>query len=616
MPMTDSETPDPGVDDEEQPTRWKLLATTLKDQRRNLIIGSLIGLLWMLGKISVPILVRFSIDKGIEQGDYLWLWVMLIALAGVCVGTFTALRRFFAFREARWTEARLREQMFNHIMSLHVGYHDRAQTGQLMSRSSSDLQQVQSFVVMIPITISNLSMVVAASVILFVSDWRLALVALAPLPFVNVAGRRFSQAIHPAVLQVQAEQAELATVVEESVGGVRVIKGFGAEDVQSQRLRKEAADIQGVSIRAARIRAKYLPAIDLLPQIGLIAVLGFGGLQVIDGELTVGQLVQFNFYVALLVSPLRMLGMTIAFAQRAGAALERVNEVLDTAPIITDAVDPVRLPDIAGAGAVTFRDIRFGYDADAPVLDGFDLDLAAGESVALVGGTGSGKSTVARLLVRFYDVDAGSVSIDGVDVRDLSLHDARRAVGIVFEDTLLFHDSVAANIAFAKPDADTDTIERAARLAGAHDFIMGLPEAYGTMLGERGYSLSGGQRQRIAIARAILADPRVLVLDDATSAVDPSKEHEIRSAMSTVMDGRTTIVIAHRPGTIALADTVVLLDGGRVVASGPHQKLLETEPRYREVLAAMTAEDDERRAELAAGRAADAIEPRTPVGGD
>ena len=613
--------PDIGGPDERRPTRWRLLRSTLKAQRRNLIIGSVIGLLWMLGKIAVPILVRYSIDKGIEQGDYLWLWVMMIALAGVCVGTFTALRRFFAFREARWTETRLREQMFNHIMSLHVGYHDRAQTGQLMSRSSSDLQQVQSFVVMIPITISNMSMIVAASVILFVSDWKLALVALAPLPFVNVAGRRFSQSIHPAVLQVQAEQAELATVVEESVGGDRVIKGFGAEGVQAERLRKEADDIQGVSIQAARIRAKYLPAIDLLPQLGLIAVLAFGGLQVINGALTVGQLVQFNFYVALLVSPLRMLGMTIAFAQRAGAALERVNEVLDTAPVITDAEHPVELPDLDRVGAVTFRDVRFGYDPAAPVLDGFDLDLAPGQSVALVGATGSGKSTIARLLVRFYDVDAGSVSIDGVDVRDLSLHDARRAVGIVFEDTLLFHDSVAANIAFAKPDAEDATIERAARLAGAHDFIMGLPEAYDTMLGERGYSLSGGQRQRIAIARAILADPRVLVLDDATSAVDPSKEHEIRSAMSTVMDGRTTIVIAHRPGTIALADTVVLLDGGRVVASGPHQQLLESEARYREVLAAMSAEDDERRARLAAEAGTDRIavdqrDARTPVGGD
>jgi ATP-binding cassette, subfamily B, bacterial len=607
-----NEVPTPEIDAHEKPSRWKLLSSTLRAQRRNLIIGSLIGLLWMVGKISVPILVRFSIDRGIGDGDRLWLWVLLIAVSGLLVGTFTALRRYYAFREARWTETRLRERLFNHIMSLHVGYHDRAQTGQLMSRSSSDLQQIQSFVVMIPITMSNLGMVLAATVILFVTDPILAVVALAPLPLVNIAGRKFSTSIHSAVLQVQAEQAELATVVEESIGGVRVVKGFGAESVQATRLRKEADDIQGVSIGAARIRAKYLPAIELLPQLGLIAVLGLGGLRVINGELTPGQLVQFYFFVGLLVSPLRMLGMTIAWAQRAGAALERVNEVLDAVPEVVDPEHPQQLTDGPARGAVSFRSVRFGYDPAAPVLDRFELELAAGESVALVGSTGSGKSTVARLLVRFYDVDAGRVMIDGVDVRDLPVIDVRRAVGIVFEDTLLFHDSVAANIAFADPDASVESIERAARLAGAHDFIMGLPEAYDTMLGERGYSLSGGQRQRIAIARAILADPRVLVLDDATSAVDPSKEHEIRSAMSTVMDGRTTVVIAHRPGTIALADTVVLLDEGRVVASGTHQYLLDTEPRYREVLAAMEASDDQERAELTDP----VVGSSSPVGGD
>jgi hypothetical protein len=320
------------ADPYDPPSRWKLLSSTLRAQRRNLIIGSVIGLLWMVGKISVPILVRFSIDRGIADGDLLWLWVGLIVVAGLLVGTFTALRRYYAFREARWTETRLRERLFNHIMSLHVGYHDRAQTGQLMSRSSSDLQQIQSFVVMIPITMSNLGMILAATIILFATDPMLALVALAPLPLVNLAGRKFSTSIHSAVLQVQAEQAELATVVEESIGGVRVVKGFGAEEVQATRLRKEADDIQGVSIGAAKIRAKYLPAIELLPQLGLIAVLGLGGLRVINGDLTLGQLVQFNFFVALLVSPLRMLGMTIAWAQRAGAALERVNEVLDAVP--------------------------------------------------------------------------------------------------------------------------------------------------------------------------------------------------------------------------------------------------------------------------------------------
>lgn len=587
-------------------SRWTLLRSTLSAQRRNLTIGTLIGLAWTVGKVATPVFVGYGIDRGIRNDDKLWLWASLIALAGVIAGTFTALRRFYAFREARWTETRLREQLFGHIMSLHIGYHDRAQTGQLMSRSSSDLNSIQMFVVMIPITLSNLAMITAVVVILLITDWVLALLALASLPLIQIAGRKFSQAIHPAVLAVQAEQAELATIVEETVGGVRVVKGFGAERVQAAKLRTAADDIRRVSIDAARIRAKYLPAIELLPQLGLIAVLWFGGNRVIDGDLRLGQLVQFNVFVAMLVQPLRMIGMTLAFAQRASAALERINEILDVAPEVADPVRPRQLPTDEPVGAVRFENVRFGYTtaaerddvargevgANAPVLDGFDLALAAGDSVAIVGGTGSGKSTVARLLIRFYDVDSGAVSIDGVDVRELAVHDVRRSVGVVFEDTLLFHDTVHANIAFAHPDSDAAAVERAARLAGAHEFVERLPEGYATMLGERGFSLSGGQRQRIAIARAILSDPRVLVLDDATSAVDPSKEHEIRSAMSTVMAGRTTIVIAHRPGTIALADTVVLLDGGRVIARGPHDELLATEPRYRDVLAAMETDAD------------------------
>ena len=566
---------------------WKYLVDVLSRQRRGLALGIAVGLVWTVGKVAIPQLTRHAVDSGIERGGSVVTWAVLIGCAGLLTGTFTALRRYIAFRESRLTETRLRERLFDHILGLHIGYHDRAQTGQLMSRSSSDLNQVQAFVVMIPLTISNLALVAAVVVILFVTDPLLALVALAPLPFVNITAKRFSAAIHPAVLAVQAEQAQLATVVEETIAGVRVIKGFGAEQVQSDKLRTEADDIQRVSVQAARVRSRYLPAIDLLPSLGLIAVLGIGGHRVLDGQMTVGELVAFNFYVALLVWPLRTIGMTLAWGQRAAAALERVHEVLRTVPEIRDPAHPVSLPDAAPVGAVTFRDVTFGYDAGRPVLDAFTLELAAGESAALVGATGSGKSTVARLLLRFYDPQGGSVEIDGVDVRDVAVHDVRRAVGVVFEDTLLFHDTVAANIAFADPTADFGRIEAAARLAGAHDFVTELPEGYDTLIGERGYSLSGGQRQRIAIARAIVADPRVLVLDDATSAVDPSKEHEIRDAMQTVMHGRTTIVIAHRPATIAIADTVVLLDDGHVAATGTHGELLATNQRYRDVLAAM-----------------------------
>jgi ATP-binding cassette subfamily B protein len=347
------------------------------------------------------------------------------------------------------------------------------------------------------------------------------------------------------------------------------------------------------------VRSRFLPGLELLPNIGLIAVLGYGGHQVLNGSLTLGSLVAFNVYIAMLVWPLRMLGMIVAQAQRAVAAGERVDEVLTTEPKIVDAAHPRPLPE--GGGEVRFEGVRFGYGRPEPVLGGFELTVPAGESVALVGPTGAGKSTVARLIPRFYDIEAGTVSIDGTDVRDLPLRDLRRSVGIVFEDTFLFSDTIAANIAFADPGAPAEAIERAARLAGAHEFIAALPEGYGALIGERGYSLSGGQRQRIAIARAILADPRVLILDDATSAVDPTKEHEIRDALTEVMRGRTTIVIAHRPATIALADRVVLLDGGRVAAEGSHRSLLASSERYRRVLAAAARAEAEAEAEAGAG---------------
>lgn len=583
---------------------WPLLRRVLREQRRGLITGMVIGLLWSASKVTVPRLTRVAVDRGVIGKESLWFWSGLIAMAAVIAGVFSGWRRWIAFRESRLTETRLREQLFAHILKLHVGYHDRTQTGQLMSRSSSDLQQIQGFVVMIPITASNLAMVFAVVVVLMTSQPLLAVVALAPLPVVNLLAQRFSRKIHPAVLAVQAEQAQLATVVEESVSGVRVVKGFGAEQVQADKLRVEADDIRRESLESARIRSTFLPALDLLPNLGMIAVLGIGGHRVLNGDMSYGQMLEFMVYIALLVFPLRNLGMTVAFGQRAAAALVRVNEVLSTVPQVADPKRPRPLPTEHPYGGVRLRHVTFGYDAASPVLRGFDLTIAPGSSVALVGATGSGKSTVARLLTRFYDVQDGAIELDGVDVRDLELRSLRQAVAIVFEDTFLFNDSVFGNIAFARPDASPDDVERACRLAGAHDFVMALPAGYATVIGERGFSLSGGQRQRIAIARAILADPRVLVLDDATSAVDPSKEHEIREAMATVMRGRTTIVIAHRAGTIALADTVVLVDGGRVAAHGTHEHLLATDERYRAVLAALSA-DDVSVAETIAAEAAD-----------
>ena len=568
---------------------WRLLRLALGQQRGGLAIGVVVGLFWALGKVSVPELTKMGIDRGIDGSGNLVFWAGLVVAAGVIAGLFTAMRRWYAFRESRWIETRLREQIFTHLLRLHVGYHDKMQTGQLMSRASSDLQQLQAFVVMIPITLSNLAMLVAVVALLIVSQPMLAMFALAPLPIVSVMASRFSRQIHPAVLAVQQEQAQLATVVEESVSGVRVIKGFGAEQVQARKLKTEADDIWNVSLVAAKIRSKFLPALDLLPSIGLIAVLGIGGHRVINGQMTVGDLVKFNAYITMLIWPLRNLAMTVALAQRASVALIRVDEVLSTPSLVIDPLSPTLLPKPEvdrPVGEVIFDDTVFAYEGASPIINHFSVHIRPGQAVALVGATGSGKSTVVRLLTRFHDVQQGSIRLDGIDVRQLTLNDLRSAVGIVFEETFLFHDSVADNIAFSRPDATPEVIERAARLAGAHDFITELPHGYQTILGERGYSLSGGQRQRIAIARAIVSDPRVLVLDDATSAVDPSKEHEIREAMATVMKGRTTIVIAHRPGTIALADTVVLIDEGRAIAVGTHEGLLAENERYRQVLAA------------------------------
>lgn len=579
------DTPSPGAGG------WGLLRAVLSEQKAGLIAGVLVGLLWSAGKVAVPKLTSLAVDRAILGTGSLLFWAVLIAAMGVIAGIFTSWRRWFAFRESRLGETKLREQLFARAMSLHVAYHDQTQTGQLMSRASSDLLQIQGFIVMIPITASNLAMVLAIVVILIAQQPLLAIVALAPLPFVNVLAMRFSRRIHPAVLAVQQEQAQLATVVEEAVSGVRVIKGFGAHEVTAMRLRKEADDIRTESLEAARVRSAFLPALDLLPNIGLVAVLAIGGHRVLAGTMTRGQMLEFMQYIGLLIFPLRNIGMTVAFGQRAAAALLRVNEVLSTVPLVADAAPPTELPVGGPTGAVSFDHVVFGYSTDAPVLRDFEFEIEPGASVAIVGSTGSGKSTIARLLVRFYDVGEGAIRIDGVDIRDLTLADLRREIAIVFEDTFLFHDSVAANIAFARPDAPEEEVEEAARLAGAHDFILELPDGYATLLGERGYSLSGGQRQRIALARAIVANPRVLVLDDATSAVDPSKEYEIREAMRTVMQGRTTIVIAHRPGTIRLADTVVLLDDGHVAAAGTHDQLLATSERYRAVLAALAESD-------------------------
>jgi len=557
----------------------------VRPHRAWIVSGVLAGVVWTAAKVTVPLLAARAIDEGIlaHDGHQLFMTTMAILAVGVIQGIMTGVRRYSAFRLALRTEADLRERLFVHLQRLHFAFHDRAQTGQLMANANTDLQQIQTVVILIPLTVASTLTLAAVVVIIVMKSLTLALLALAALPVLNVAAVVFTKRMQPVGLALQEELADLAAVVEESVSGVRVVKGFGSERMQARRLQQEANDVFARSIDAARLRAWFLPLVDFVPTLSLVAILWYGGHLVLRGDLQLGYLVAFNSYILMLIWPLRMLGMLLGQASRSSAAAGRVHEILATDVAIASRPGAPTLAE--GGGELRFEDVRFGYLPGPAVIDGLDLVIRAGEAVALVGPTGSGKSTVARLVPRFYDVDAGRVVLDGQDVRDVEVRSLRRSVGIVFEDTFLFADTVRENIAFADPRASMDAVRRAARLAGADEFIAQLPHGFDTVIGEHGYSLSGGQRQRIAIARAVLADPCVLILDDATSSVDPTKEHEIRTALREVMDGRTTLIIAHRPATIALADRVVLLDRGRVIAEGSHDELLATSARYREILA-------------------------------
>ena len=568
------------------------MASTVRPQRAWVFLGVGAGAVWTVAKIVIPAFAGTAIDDGIIPGDggVILKYTLLILLVGLVQAGGTALRRYSAFRISYRAETDLRQRLFAHLQRLHFAFHDQAQTGQLMARANSDIQQVNQVVIMLPLTISNIIILVGTVAVMLTKSAALALLALGSLPVLAYFATRFSHRIAPVSLELQQELGDLSGVVEESIAGVRVVKGFGAERRQEARLTTEADSVLDRALVAAKMRSNFLPLVDFLPAVALVAILWYGGHQVLDNTLQIGDLVQFNAYILMLIWPLRLTGMLVAQSARSAAAAGRIFEILETDTAVVDPPHPTPLPP-TGHGELRFEGVRFGYSSGKPVLDGFDLTVQGGEAVAIVGTTGSGKTTVARLLPRFYDVNDGRVLVDGVDVREVALHDLRRSIGIVFEDTFLVSDTVSANIAFAVPDAPLEAVRAAARLAGADEFVVDLPDKYDTVIGEQGYSLSGGQRQRIAIARAVLADPRVLILDDATSSVDPTKEHEIRAALQQVMQGRTTLIIAHRAATIALADRVVLLDAGHIVAEGTHQALLANSELYRRLLAQAAVED-------------------------
>jgi ATP-binding cassette subfamily B protein len=565
---------------------WRFVRAIVREQWRGVTGAVVSGLLWQIGAVGAPLVVKYAIDRGIVKSDHhtLLLWLLALLAVGLLEVVAGGFRHIYAIRNRSASDARVRDALFAHALRLDAAYHDRVGPGELLSRASSDSQHIARMMDAIGHTIGYVLTVVAVAVVMLVLDPKLALIVLVPLPLVSIAAWLYSRRYDTGTRRLQEAWGEASTLVEETVSGIRVVKGLGAGDALSRRFRERSDEVLRRALDLARLDAVFNPFLEMLPLIGIAVVLWLGGRSVIAGDLSLGSFVAFNAYVVMLVWPLRILGQRVTTVQKALAASGRIAEVLEAEPRLREPRHPQELGH-APQGDVRLESVRFGHEDGHAVLDGLDLHVAPGESLALVGATGSGKSTVAGLLARLYDPEGGRVLLDGIDLRELRLADVRRAVALVFEETFLFSESVRENIRVGRPEADDDAVERAAALAGAAEFVERLPEGYETVLGERGFSLSGGQRQRIAIARAILADPAVLVLDDATSAVDATKEHEIRAKLGEVMEGRTTLVIAHRPATIALADRVAVLEGGRIVEHGTHDELLRRSASYRLLLA-------------------------------
>lgn len=557
---------------------WPLVAA----RRRPLVVALACALLALAAQVAAPRVIMAAIDGALVNGGaplapYVW------ALAGLAVarGAFTWAQRANLFRFAFDLEADLRVLLYAHLGRMPFRFFDRVDSGELISRANSDVRAVQLFLSFTPLITMHLGGLAFAFALMLSVHVPLTLVAAAPLVGVLVAGALMRRRLYPLSWLVQSRQAEVAGVVAENVSGVRVVRSFAAEPGQIAALANAARRLRWASVRQLDVRATYGPVIEALPRVAVVAVLGYGGWLVIQGTVTIGAVVAFAAYVGLLQPPFRMLGAVLMMSQRAAASARRIYELLDHEPEIRDRAGAVDLD--ARRGEVVLRGVRFGYEPDSPVLDGVDLHVAPGETAALVGRTGSGKSTVGRLVARYYDVDDGAVLVDGHDVRDVTLASLRSAVVVVFDEPFLFSGTVRANLAYARPGASDAEIRAAAATAQAAEFIEALPDGYDTSVGERGYTLSGGQRQRIALARALLADPAVLILDDATSAVDAEVERALYAALRSRSGARTTIVVSHRRSTIALADRVVLLEHGRVVASAPPGALAGDE-RYAAVL--------------------------------
>ncbi|MCU0313552.1 MAG: ABC transporter ATP-binding protein/permease [Solirubrobacteraceae bacterium] len=557
----------------------------LRPYRRGVALSFALATAAMVMTVTIPWLTGRAIDR-IDAGDEAGLELLGAAVlaAGVLRLTLTVVRRLVAGRVSLGVELDLRASMYERFQELELAFFDRQQTGQLMSRATVDLQSVRFFLGYgLVFMIQSALTILLSAVAMLIVDPRLAVISLAPVPFVILVAARYGRRSRPALQEVQQRIAELTADVEENVSGVRVVKAFAAEARQERRFRREVGRVFEQSMVSTRIQAFYNPFIGFLPQLGLAAVLFVGGRQVIDGTITLGEFSAFYTYLLMLIGPMRTLGISLGMAQRATASGARLFQILDRVPQITARPGAGPLP--PGSGRVEFRGATLRYEgASREALRDVTVTVPAGSTVAVVGATGSGKTTLVQLVPRLYDVTGGQVLVDGADVRDLDPAELRAAIAVVTDDPFLFSATVRENIAYARPDAGDEEVEIAARRAQAHDFIRRLPDGYDTRVGERGLTLSGGQRQRLAIARALLADPRILILDDATSSVDASTEQQIKAALREVMAGRTTFVIAHRLSTISLADEILVLEDGEVAAHGSHHELLEDSGLYREIV--------------------------------
>jgi ABC-type multidrug transport system fused ATPase/permease subunit len=563
-------------------TFWRLLGF-LRPYRRAVIASLVFAWLAMGMTVLIPWLVGQAVNA-IEDHDRDAILPLVLAIggAGVLRLGLTVIRRLIAGKVSVAVEFDLRERMYRHLQSLELGFFDGHQTGQLMSRATVDLQSVRFFLGYGLIFMTQTALTLAlASAVMFTIKPDLAALALAPVPFVVLSAARYSRRSRPAVQEIQQRLAELTAEVEESISGIRIVKAFARARHMLGRFRRSVLRVFDQNLFSTRLQAFYSPLLGFLPSLGLAVVLLIGGRQAINGGLSLGDFAAFYTYLIMLTGPMRMLGMSLGMAQRAVASGNRVFEILDREPRIESAPDAPPLPD--GAGRVELRDVSFAYNGGAPALEDVDLAVEAGRTVALVGPSGSGKTSLVALLARLYDPSRGSVLVDGADLRSVDVSSLRSQIAFVADDSFLFSASVAENIAYAHPDATSEEIEIAARRAQAHGFIERLPEGNETLVGERGLTLSGGQRQRIAIARALLADPRILILDDATSSVDARTEAAIKRGLREVMAGRTTFIVAHRMSTISLAEEIVVMDGGAIVDRGSHDELLERCPLYAEI---------------------------------